>query len=49
MDDIAKLIGAVTREMRSEMYEGKGAKVVVASRTYDTDIDDLWDAISLRW
>lgn len=46
MDDIAKLIGAVTREMRSEMYEGKGAKVVVASRTYDTDIDDLWDAIS---
>lgn len=46
MDDITKLIGAVTRELRSEDYEGKPAKVVVASRVYDTDIEDLWDAIS---
>jgi uncharacterized protein YndB with AHSA1/START domain len=45
-DDIARLIGAVTREVRNETYEGKAAKVVVASRSYDTDIDDLWDALT---
>jgi uncharacterized protein YndB with AHSA1/START domain len=45
-DDIARLIGAVTREVRNETYEGKTAKVVVASRVYDTSIDDLWDAIT---
>lgn len=45
-DDIARLIGAVTREVRNEMYEGKPAKVVVASRVYDTDIADLWDALT---
>lgn len=45
-DDIARLIGAVTREVRNETYEGKAAKVVVASRVYETDIDDLWDAIT---
>ncbi len=45
-DDIARLIGAVTREVKNETYQGKAAKVVVASRIYDTDIDDLWDALS---
>lgn len=45
-DDIVRLIGAVTREVRNETYEGKAAKVVVASRVYDTGIDDLWDAIT---
>ncbi|HYD87395.1 MAG TPA: SRPBCC family protein [Vitreimonas sp.] len=44
--DISSLIGAVTREVRSIEYEGKPARVVVAARSYDTDIDDLWDAIS---
>lgn len=45
-DDIARLIGAVTREVRNETYEGKPAKVVVASRVYDTNLADLWDAIT---
>jgi uncharacterized protein YndB with AHSA1/START domain len=45
-DDIARLIGAITREVKNETYQGKAAKVVVASRVYDTDIDDLWDAIT---
>lgn len=45
-DDISRLIGAVTREVRNETYEGKAAKVVVASRLYETDIDDLWDALT---
>jgi uncharacterized protein YndB with AHSA1/START domain len=45
-DDIARLIGAVTREVRNESYKGKDAKIVVASRVYDTDIDDLWNALT---
>lgn len=45
-DDIAAIIGAVTREVRDLDYEGRPAKMVVASRAYDTDIDDLWDAIT---
>lgn len=45
-DDIARLIGAVTREVRNESYQGRDAKIVVASRTYDTGIEDLWDAIT---
>lgn len=45
-DDIAGLIGAVTREVRNIEYEGKPAAMVIASRSYDTGIDDLWDAIS---
>ncbi len=44
--DIAAFIGAVTREVRDIEYEGKPAKMVVAARTYDTSIDDLWDAIT---
>jgi uncharacterized protein YndB with AHSA1/START domain len=45
-DDIAGLIGAVTREVRNIEHDGKPAAMVVASRSYDTDIDDLWDAIT---
>ncbi len=45
-NDIAGFIGAVTREVRNIEYEGKPAAMVVASRSYDTNIDDLWDAIS---
>jgi uncharacterized protein YndB with AHSA1/START domain len=45
-DDIAALIGAVTREVRNIEHEGRPAAMVVASRSYDTSIPDLWDAIS---
>lgn len=45
-DDIARLIGAVTREVKDDMRNGKATKVVVALRHYDTGIDDLWDAIT---
>jgi uncharacterized protein YndB with AHSA1/START domain len=40
--DILTLLGAVKREVR----DGKTLKVVAMSRTYDTTIEDLWDAIS---
>lgn len=44
--NIANIIGAVTREISSREYEGKPARVLVATRTYDTDIRDLWDALT---
>ena len=44
--DVARYVGAVTREVQSREIEGKEARVVVASRTYDTTIDDLWDALT---
>jgi uncharacterized protein YndB with AHSA1/START domain len=45
-DDISKLIGAVRREVRQVEHEGKLAAMVVASRSYDTTIEDVWDALT---
>jgi uncharacterized protein YndB with AHSA1/START domain len=44
--DIADQIGLVTRAVEQTQRAGKPARVVVASRDYETEIDDLWDAIS---
>jgi len=44
--DIAATLGAVTREIASREHEGRPARVLVAARTYDTGIDDLWDALT---
>jgi len=44
--DVARAIGAVTREVRQLTHEGKPAQAVIASRTYATGIEDLWDAIT---
>ncbi|MDB5424575.1 MAG: Aha1 protein [Phenylobacterium sp.] len=44
--DVANYIGAVTREVEGRDHEGKPARVVVASRGYDTTPDDLWDALT---
>jgi uncharacterized protein YndB with AHSA1/START domain len=44
--EVADLFGVVTREVGTEERDGKPARVVTAYRTYDTDIDDLWDAIT---
>ena len=46
MIDVIRTIGAVTREVASREYEGRPARVVVATRTYDTSMEDVWDAIS---
>ena len=40
------MVGAVTRRVETIEKDGKPAKVVVASRTYPTGIDDLWDALT---
>jgi uncharacterized protein YndB with AHSA1/START domain len=44
--DIPRQIGAVTRKLETRLHEGRPARVVVAARTYDTTVDDLWDAIT---
>lgn len=45
-NDIASLVGAVTREVRNREHEGRPARVIIASRNYDTTIGDLWDALT---
>jgi uncharacterized protein YndB with AHSA1/START domain len=44
--DILSAIGAVTREVQTRDVNGRPAHVVLASRTYPTDVDDLWDALT---
>ncbi len=44
--DVARLIGAVTRKSTTRELDGKPARVVVASRSYDTTVEDLWDAVT---
>lgn len=39
-------IGAVTRAVESRTHNGKSARVIVATRVFDTDIADAWDAIT---
>ena len=46
MFDIQKHLGAVTRAVEDSTHEGTPVKVVVASRTYPTDVEDLWDAVT---
>ena len=46
--DVAKHLGAVTRTVIQREYQGKPAKVVIATRTYETTPDDLWDALTSR-
>ena len=44
--DIAAHLGAVHREVRNVEYDGQSAKDLIASRVYDTDIADLWAAVT---
>ena len=44
--EIIEQIGAVVRQVRSVEHDGRSAKVVVASRSYATDPEDLWNAIT---
>lgn len=46
IDDIISQIGAVTREVSSREHNGQTASVVVASRIYDSNVEDVWDAIT---
>lgn len=44
--DVAAVIGAVKRELRSTERDGKPAVTLTATRIYDTDIADAWDALT---
>ena len=43
---LQSIIGAEFREVADRERDGKPVKVVVAARTYDTDLNDLWDALT---
>jgi uncharacterized protein YndB with AHSA1/START domain len=52
--DVTQRIGAVRRELKTVERDGKQASVIVATRLYDTDRDDLWNALTtperiVRW
>ncbi len=44
--DPANFLGVTTRTVKQGEYAGRPAKIVIASAEYDTDIEDLWDAIT---
>ena len=44
--DILRHIGAITRAISSREVDGQLARVLTASRVYDTDRADLWDALT---
>jgi uncharacterized protein YndB with AHSA1/START domain len=46
--DLAAHLGAMTRAVENVERDGKPAKAVIASRIYDADAADLWDALTDR-
>jgi len=46
--DIASYLGTTTRVVHDRRRDGEPVKVVAASRTYDTSVEDLWEAITSR-
>jgi uncharacterized protein YndB with AHSA1/START domain len=48
MFDLATHLGAMTRVVENLDRDGKPVKAVIASRVYDTDAADLWDALTSK-
>jgi uncharacterized protein YndB with AHSA1/START domain len=53
-DPMGNVFGAEFRRVDNREFQGKKAVVAVATRTYDTTVDDLWDAVTsperlVRW
>ncbi|RUT28552.1 SRPBCC family protein [Arsenicitalea aurantiaca] len=44
--DVGAIIGAVTRTVATRTRDGKSMRVVIAERDYETDIEDLWNAVT---
>ena len=44
--DYSDALGVEFREVRGATYDGKPVRVVRGARTYATDPDDLWDALT---
>lgn len=48
IDDVAGVLGLVARAVRNFEKDGKPASAVTLTRLYDTNVDDLWDALTSR-
>ena len=44
--DVARVLGLVTRSVKSFEKDGKPASAVTLTRLYETSVDDLWDAVT---
>ncbi|HEY0627782.1 MAG TPA: SRPBCC family protein [Sphingomicrobium sp.] len=44
--DVSRHIGAITRQVVDGERDGKPTRIVRASRSFRTDIDDTWDAVT---
>ena len=44
--DPARYLGAVTRTVAHRDRDGRPVRAVIAARTYDTTVEDLWDALT---
>jgi uncharacterized protein YndB with AHSA1/START domain len=45
---MANVFGAEFRQVQQREHEGKPALVAIATRSYDTSVDDLWSTITTR-
>ena len=46
--DVVRVLGLVSRSVRNFEKDGKAASAVTLTRLYDTDVDDLWDALTSK-
>src|SRR5690242_21061903 len=46
--DVVRVLELVTRSVRNFEKDGKAASAVTLTRLYDTDVDDLWDALTSK-
>jgi len=44
--DVAQVIGAVTRTVEQRDHNGRPARIVIATRTYDAEAAEVWDAMT---
>ena len=44
--DVAQVIGAVTRTVEQRDHNGRPARVVIATRTYDAGAAEVWEAMT---
>jgi len=44
--NVPAMIGAVIREVAVREQDGRPARAVIATRIYDTTVEDLWDALT---
>src|ERR1051326_247516 len=46
--EVGRVLGLVKRSVRNFEKDGKPASPVALTRTYDTSVDDLWDALTSK-